>query len=69
MEDAEAASNEALRLQMEQALELVRHMLGIIVQAVGFFVAADALLIGYGVSQKKSGRAAARQLHSNWYNC
>ena len=55
MEDAEAASNEALRFQMEQAMELVRQMLGISVQAVGFFVAANALLIGYGVSQKKSG--------------
>jgi hypothetical protein len=55
MEDAGAASNEALRLQMEQAMELVRHMLGIIVQAVGFFITANVLLIGYGVSQKKSG--------------
>jgi hypothetical protein len=55
MEGAEVASNEALRLQMEQALELVRHLLGIIAQAIGFFIAADALLFGYGVSQKKSG--------------
>jgi hypothetical protein len=55
MEDAEAATDEALRLQMEQAMELVRQMLGNIVQAIGFFIAADALLFGYGVSQKKSG--------------
>ena len=55
MVDAEEARNEALRLQMEQAMELVRQMQGNIVQAAGFFIAADTLLLGYGVSQKKAG--------------
>ncbi len=55
MVDVESASNEALRLQMEQALELTRQLLGSMVQTVGFFVAADALLLGYAVSQRKSG--------------
>jgi hypothetical protein len=55
MADAEAASNEALRLQMQQAMELARQLLGSIVQITGFFITADILLLGYGVSQKKSG--------------
>lgn len=55
MVDAEPASNEALRLQMQQAMELARQLLGSIVQSAGFFITGDILLLGYGVSQKKSG--------------
>jgi len=55
MADPEAASNEALRLQMEQAMELARQLLGGLVQVSGFFITADIVLLGYGISQKKSG--------------
>jgi hypothetical protein len=49
------ARNEALRLQLEQAMELARQLMGNMVQAAGFFIAADTLLLGYGLSQKKAG--------------
>jgi hypothetical protein len=55
MVDVEPASNEALRLQMQQAMELARQLMGSIVQSAGFFITADILLLGYGVSQRKSG--------------
>src|SRR5690349_10657296 len=40
---------EAQRLQLQQTVEWIRHLLGYFVQAAGFFIAADALLLGYGI--------------------
>jgi len=45
---------EAQRLQLQQTVEWIRHLLGYFVQAAGFFIAADALLLGYGIGQKKA---------------
>lgn len=53
-EDASGDTTEALRAQLQNATEWIRHLLGLLVQACGFFIAADALLVGYGITQKKA---------------
>jgi hypothetical protein len=47
-------SDEALRTQLQYTTEWIRHLLGLLVQACGFFIAADALLTGYGIVQRKA---------------
>ena len=44
---------EALRLQLQQAIDTVRYQFGLIVQIWGFLIAGDALLVGLGLSQNK----------------
>jgi len=53
--DLAVADPEALRIQLQQAIELIRSYMTLSVQSLGFFITADALLIAYGLSQRKSG--------------
>jgi hypothetical protein len=46
---------ESVRLQLQEALVTFRLQTSMMVQAFGFLVAADALLLGYGFSQKEAG--------------
>jgi hypothetical protein len=50
----EPEDRDALRVQMQQAIETFRHQSTLFVQSAGFLIAADALLFGYGVAQKKA---------------
>jgi hypothetical protein len=45
---------EALLLELEQGLESFRHITTLILQMLGILIAADAVLISYGVSQRES---------------
>jgi hypothetical protein len=40
---------------MQQSIETIRHLTSLLVQAIGFFTASDVLLLGYGLTQRKSG--------------
>ena len=46
-------NQEALRLQLQQAIETIRFQFGLMVQVWGFLIAGDALLVGIGLSQDK----------------
>jgi hypothetical protein len=48
----EAPDNESLRLELQEALGTYRHWVSQLTQVVGFFVAADVILISYGFSQR-----------------
>jgi hypothetical protein len=52
--EPQSASNDVLRLELQQAIELIRHLISLFVQAAGFFIAADALLLGYGIGQRRA---------------
>jgi hypothetical protein len=43
-----------LHLQLQQSLETFRYAYNLLTQFAGFLIAADALLIGYGLSQRIS---------------
>lgn len=53
---------DALRLQLQQAIEFLRHSQTLIVQAFGFFVTADVLLLTYGFSQRSASGLLAASL-------
>jgi GNAT superfamily N-acetyltransferase len=53
--DLAVADPEALRIQLQQALEMIRSGMTLTTQSLGFFITADALLIAYGLSQRKAG--------------
>lgn len=55
MGEADPGSHDVLQLEMQQALELARQVMGFAVQAAGFFIAADTLLLAYGLSQRRAG--------------
>lgn len=42
------------QLQLQQAVETFRFQMGLLVQVWGFLITADAILIGYSLSQRKS---------------
>jgi hypothetical protein len=46
---------DALRLELQEALGSVRHWQMMSVQATGFIVAGNVVLIGYGFTQKQAG--------------
>jgi hypothetical protein len=48
----EAPDNESLRIELQEALVTYRHWVAQLIQAVGFFVAADVVLASYGFSQR-----------------
>jgi hypothetical protein len=50
-----ADDRETLRIQMQQSIETIRHLTSLFVQAIGFFTASNVLLLGYGLTQRKSG--------------
>src|SRR5262245_60468471 len=53
---------DAVRMQWQQALEFIRHQSTIVVQAFGFVITADVLLIAYGISQRSAGAFALSSL-------
>jgi hypothetical protein len=53
--DDEPTDRDSLRLELQQAIETLRHQATLITQVLGFITAADALLLSYGLSQKNAG--------------
>ncbi|WP_328452000.1 hypothetical protein [Amycolatopsis sp. NBC_00438] len=51
--DASKVSEEFLRFELQQAYDTIRHQATLLAQGVGFLIALDALLVGYGVAQGK----------------
>ena len=54
MTSDEPEDRDALRVQMQQAIETFRHLTTLFVQCAGFLIAIDGLLFGYGLAQKKA---------------
>ena len=54
MTTVEPEDRDALRVQMQQAIETFRHLTTLFVQSAGFLIAADGLLFGYGLAQRKA---------------
>ena len=54
MANAQAPSPESLRLELQEAITTFRHQNTQLFQALGVIVTADALLLGYGFSQRLS---------------
>jgi hypothetical protein len=48
------ADNEALRMELQEAIVTFREQITLLVQIAGFLVAADAALLGYGFAQGQS---------------
>jgi hypothetical protein len=46
---------ESLRLELQEAIVTFRHQTSIMTQALGYIVAADAILVAYGFSQREAG--------------
>jgi hypothetical protein len=42
-----------MEAQLQQAIDTFRFQMGLLVQVWGFLIAADAILVGYSVTQKK----------------
>jgi hypothetical protein len=49
-----AVDRNALQTQLQQAVETLRFQTGLLVQVWGFLIAADAVLVGYALSQKQA---------------
>jgi len=58
----ESVDAETLRLQLQQAIEGLRQQQTLIVQAFGFFMTADALLLTYSFSQRNASGLLAASL-------
>src|SRR5262249_40118478 len=54
-QEISAADRDALCVELQEALGSVRHWQMLGVQAAGFIVAANVVLIGYGFTQKEAG--------------
>jgi len=54
-QEVSTPDRDALRVELQEALGSVRHWQMLSVQAAGFIVAANVVLIGYGFSQKEAG--------------
>ena len=54
-QEASAPDRDALRIELQEALGSVRHWQMVGVQAAGFILAANIVLIGYGFTQKHAG--------------
>jgi len=54
-QEASAPDRDALRIELQEALGSVRHWQMVGVQAAGFILTADIVLIGYGFTQKHAG--------------
>jgi hypothetical protein len=50
-----APDNESLRLELQEALATYRHWVSQLTQIVGFFIAAEVILVSYGFSQRLAG--------------
>lgn len=53
MTSVEPEDRDALRIQMQQAIETFRHLTTLFIQCAGFLIAIDGLLFGYGLSRKR----------------
>ena len=51
----DAPDNESLRLELQEAIAMVRHLTSLVTQAGGFITTADVVLISYGFAQKLAG--------------
>jgi hypothetical protein len=51
----DAPDNESLRLELQEAIAMVRHWSSLLTQATGFLTTADVVLISYGFAQKIAG--------------
>jgi hypothetical protein len=47
--------DEALRAQMQHGYEALRSLAALAIQMCGFLIAADSVLLGYGLSQRHAG--------------
>lgn len=52
---ADEVERETLRLQLTKSIEMYGSMTSLLMQGVGFLVAADVVLLSYGITAKKSG--------------
>lgn len=62
MTHGDPADSDALRIQWQQALEFLRQQNTIAVQAFGFLITADILLVAYGMSQRIASAFALASL-------
>lgn len=51
----DAPDEESLRLELQEAIAMVRHLTSLVTQAGGFITTADVVLISYGFAQKLAG--------------
>jgi hypothetical protein len=54
-QEVSTSDRDALRLELQEALGSVRHWQVLGIQATGFVVAGNVVLIGYGFTQKQAG--------------
>jgi len=62
MENEESGDVDTMRLQLQQAIEGLRQQQTHVVQASGFFITADVLLLTYGFSQRNASGLLAASL-------
>lgn len=62
MEKDEPVEPETRRLQLQQAIESLRHQQTLVVQMFGFLFTADALLLAYALTQRAAGILLAASL-------
>jgi hypothetical protein len=53
MADIESPDNESLRLELKEAITGFNAQISLIAQSLGFLIAADVLLLGYGFAQRR----------------
>lgn len=54
MADAGQPDTESLRLELKEAIAAFNAQLSLIAQSLGFLIAADVVLLGYGFAQRRS---------------
>jgi len=54
MADVESPDTESLRLELKEAITGFNAQLSLIAQSLGFMIAADVVLLGYGFAQRRS---------------
>jgi hypothetical protein len=54
MTDAAQPDTESLRLELKEAITAFNAQISLIAQSLGFIIAADVVLLGYGFSQRRS---------------
>jgi hypothetical protein len=55
MPDLKRPDSESLRLELQEAITTFRHQTGLLIQALGFILTADSVLLAYGFAQRQSG--------------
>jgi hypothetical protein len=54
MTDTESPDTESLRLELKEAIAGFNAQLSLIAQSLGFLIAADVVILGYGFAQRRS---------------